>query len=80
MSAFDKAKQQAQQAAGKAKQAVGRATGNEDLENAGKRDQFKGEAKEAGQELKDKAAGAAEDVKEKCREGEQRGQGQQDSQ
>ncbi len=68
MGIFDKAKQQAQQYAGKAKEAAGRATGNEDMENAGKRDQVEGQAKEKGQEMKDKAEGAVEDVKDKFRD------------
>lgn len=67
MGMFDKAKHQAQQVAGKAKETAGKATKNEDLQNAGKRDQAEGEAKETGQEIKDKAAGAAEDAKEKFR-------------
>lgn len=65
MSVFDKAKQQAQQLAGKAKEATGKKTGNEDMENAGKRDQLEGKAKEAGQDAKDKTAGAVEDAKDK---------------
>lgn len=65
MGMFDKAKHQAQQFAGKAKETAGRTTGNEDLENAGKRDQVEGQAKETGQEAKDKAAGAVEDAKDK---------------
>ncbi|GAA4837511.1 CsbD family protein [Saccharopolyspora rosea] len=65
MGVFDKAKQQAQQWTGKAKEAAGRATGNEDLENAGKRDQVEGQAKEAGQDIKDRAAGTVDDLKDK---------------
>lgn len=77
MSAFDKVKQQAQQLTGKAKEAAGRASGNEGLENAGKRDRLEGEAKEKGQEVKDKAAGAVEDAKEKFRDSGDSGQGGQ---
>ncbi|APU12267.1 MULTISPECIES: CsbD family protein [Actinoalloteichus] len=65
MSVFDKAKHQAQEAAGKAKEALGRATNNEDLENSGKRDKLEGQAKKTGQEAKDKAAGVVDDVKGK---------------
>ena len=65
MGVFDKAKHQAQQWAGKAKEAAGKATNNEDMENAGKRDQAEGQVKETGQDIKDKAAGAAEDAKDK---------------
>lgn len=71
MGVFDKAKQQAQQWTGKAKEAAGRATGNEDLENAGKRDQVAGEAKEAGQDIKDRAAGTVDDLKDKFRRDEE---------
>lgn len=71
MGVFDKAKQQAQQWTGKAKEAAGRATGNEDLENAGKRDQVAGRAKEAGQDIKDRAAGTADDLKDKFRRDEE---------
>ncbi|GAA0509542.1 CsbD family protein [Saccharopolyspora subtropica] len=70
MGVFDKAKQRAEQLAGKAKEAVGRATGDEDLENAGKRDELEGKAKEAGQDVKDRAAGAVEDTRERFRRDE----------
>ncbi|SDK30004.1 CsbD-like [Actinopolyspora mzabensis] len=72
MSTFDKVKHQAQQLAGKAKEATGRATGNRDMKDAGKRDRLEGEAKESGQDMKDRAAGAAEDAKDKLR-GDQSG-------
>ncbi len=68
MSVFDKAKQQAQQLTGRAKEAAGKASGNEDMENAGKRDRLEGQAKETGQDVKDKAAGAVEDTKDKFRD------------
>jgi uncharacterized protein YjbJ (UPF0337 family) len=67
MGVFDKAKDKAEQAVGKGKEHVGEATDDEDLENAGKRDQVSGEAKETGHELRDKAAGAVHDAKEKLR-------------
>jgi uncharacterized protein YjbJ (UPF0337 family) len=67
MGVFDKAKDKAEQAVGKGKEGVGEATDNEDLENAGKRDQVSGEAKEAGHELRDKAAGVVHDAKENLR-------------
>lgn len=70
MGVFDKAKEQAQQWVGKAKQTAGQATGNEELNEAGKRDETAGEAKEFGQDVKDKAAGAAKDMKDRFR-GEQ---------
>ncbi|HEU5127124.1 MAG TPA: CsbD family protein [Glycomyces sp.] len=65
MSGFDKAKDKAKQKMGEAKEKLGDATDNEDLENAGKRDQLAGEAKESGHDLRDKAAGAVKDFKEK---------------
>jgi uncharacterized protein YjbJ (UPF0337 family) len=64
MSVFDKAKDKAEQLTGKAKEKLGQGTDNEELENAGKRDQLSGEAKETGHDLRDKAAGAVHDVKE----------------
>ncbi|ASO17837.1 uncharacterized protein YjbJ (UPF0337 family) [Actinoalloteichus hoggarensis] len=65
MGVFDKAKHQAQEVAGKAKEALGRATDNEDMENAGTRDRLESQAKQAGQDVKDKAAGAVDDIKGK---------------
>jgi uncharacterized protein YjbJ (UPF0337 family) len=67
MGVFDKAKDKAEQATGEVKERTGEATGNEDLENAGKRDQVSGEAKEAGHDLRDKAAGVAKNAKDKLR-------------
>ncbi|WP_018683376.1 CsbD family protein [Actinokineospora enzanensis] len=67
MSVFDKVKDKAEQLAGEAKEKLGRATGNEDLENSGKADQLHGEAKEAGHDLRDKAAGAVHDAKDRLR-------------
>lgn len=65
MGVFDKAKDKAEQLVGEAKEKLGRETDNEDLENAGKRDQVSGEAKEAGHDLRDKAAGAVHDAKDR---------------
>ena len=65
MSIFDKAKDKAQQAVGAAKEKLGEATGNEDLRESGKADQTKGEVKEAGHDLRDRAEGAVQDVKDK---------------
>ncbi|MDR7301806.1 CsbD family protein [Haloactinomyces albus] len=67
MSTFDKVKQQAQQLTGRAKEAAGRAGGNRDMEDAGKRDRLEGSAKETGQNAKDKAAGAVENAKRQFR-------------
>ncbi|MFC0107652.1 CsbD family protein [Kibdelosporangium aridum] len=64
MSTFDKAKDKAEQLGGKAKEGMGEATDNEELEAEGKRDQVTGEAKEAGHDLRDKAAAKIHDAKE----------------
>lgn len=63
MSGFDKAKDKARQTMGEAKERLGRTLGDERLENSGKRDKLVGEAKEAGHDLRDKAAGRFRDVK-----------------
>ncbi len=65
MGMFDKAKDKAEQLVGKGKETAGRSTDNEELENAGKRDQVSGEAKEAGHDVRDKAAGVVHDAKER---------------
>lgn len=70
MGVMDKVKHQAQQLAGKAKETAGQATGNDEMRNAGKRDQVEGDAKEKGQEFKDKAEGAVQDAQEKFRRDE----------
>jgi uncharacterized protein YjbJ (UPF0337 family) len=62
MGILDKAKDKAEQLIGEAKEKIGQMTGNESLENAGKRDQLSGEVKEAGHDLRDKTAGAVHDV------------------
>jgi uncharacterized protein YjbJ (UPF0337 family) len=49
----DKAKNKAKNLRGKAKEGVGRATGDEGLEKQGKRDQAKTDIKQAGEKLKD---------------------------
>ncbi len=60
MSAIDKMKNAAQQAEGKAKEATGRATGDERLEGEGRGDQASASVKDAGEKAKD----AAGDVKD----------------
>ncbi|MBV8540217.1 MAG: CsbD family protein [Pseudonocardiales bacterium] len=65
MGILDKAKDKAEQLIGEAKEKIGQLTGNESLENAGKRDQLSGEVKEAGHDLRDKAAGTVDDLKDK---------------
>ncbi|MFS0713951.1 CsbD family protein [Microbacterium sp. 2P01SA-2] len=49
----DKIKNAAQDIAGKAKEAIGKATDNEKLEAEGKADQVKAEAKKTGEDVKD---------------------------
>ncbi|MFE2727436.1 CsbD family protein [Kitasatospora sp. NPDC059327] len=53
MSGEDKAKNIAQKAKGKAKETVGKAVGNERLTAEGKADQVSGDAKQAGEKIKD---------------------------
>jgi uncharacterized protein YjbJ (UPF0337 family) len=65
MSVFDKAKDKAEQVIGEVKEKLGQATDNKSLENEGKKDQVTGEAKEAGHDLRDKAAGAVHDAQDK---------------
>lgn len=66
MSILDKLKDKAEQLIGGAKEKIGQATGDESLEHAGQREQMMGEAKEAGHDLRDKAADAVDDVKNKA--------------
>lgn len=68
MGVFDKAKDKGEQAIGKAKEKIGQATDNEDLEAAGKRDQVSGEVKETAHTVRDKAAGVVHDVKDELRD------------
>ena len=53
MSGMDKAKNKAQNLIGKAKEAVGKVTGDKSTENEGKADQAKASLKEAGEKVKD---------------------------
>jgi uncharacterized protein YjbJ (UPF0337 family) len=53
MSGTDKARNKAQEVAGKAKEAIGRATGDPDTEARGKGDQAKSNLKDAGEKIKD---------------------------
>ncbi|WP_458681906.1 CsbD family protein [Prescottella equi] len=57
----DKAQNKAQDLGGKAKEAVGKATDDEDLKNEGKGDQVQSAVKDAGEKVKD----AASTVKDK---------------
>ncbi|ART69360.1 CsbD family protein [Mycobacterium dioxanotrophicus] len=53
MSGIDKAKNKGQELGGKAKEAVGKVTGDKDTENEGKGDQAKSNLKDAGEKIKD---------------------------
>ncbi|MGA3218740.1 MAG: CsbD family protein [Acidimicrobiales bacterium] len=53
MATTDKAKNTAEQARGKLKEAAGAITGNDKLRAEGKADQTKGNLKQAGEKLKD---------------------------
>jgi uncharacterized protein YjbJ (UPF0337 family) len=53
MAATDKVRNSAQKAKGKAKEAAGKATGNDKLRAKGKADQMKGNLKQAGENVKD---------------------------
>lgn len=53
MSAIDKAKNAAEDVAGKAKEGLGSATGDKSTENEGKKDQSKSDLKNAGENVKD---------------------------
>ena len=53
MSIVDKAKNAAQKAAGQAKEKIGAATGDEQLQADGQTDQVAGSAKQAGENVKD---------------------------
>lgn len=53
MGTEDKTGAQGDKVRGKAKEAVGKATGDESLEGQGKRDQSKSDLKQAGEKVKD---------------------------
>ena len=53
MSGTDKAKNKVDEIAGKAKETLGRATGDRSTENEGKADQAKSSLKDAGEKVKD---------------------------
>jgi uncharacterized protein YjbJ (UPF0337 family) len=53
MSATDKVKNAIEDVEGKAKEALGSATGDRSTENEGKRDQAKSDLKDAGENVKD---------------------------
>jgi len=53
MSAVDKAKNSIEDVSGKAKEALGKATGDKSTENEGRADQSKADLKDAGEKVKD---------------------------
>ena len=53
MSAVDKMKNAAEDAAGKAKETLGKVTGDHETERHGKADQAKSDVKQAGEKVKD---------------------------
>lgn len=53
MSAIDKLKNKAEELSGEGKEHVGKATGNEQLEAEGRKDQASGNIKQAGEKVKD---------------------------
>lgn len=53
MSAIDKLKNKAQELSGEGKEHVGKATGDEQLEAEGRKDQAAGNIKQAGEKVKD---------------------------
>ena len=61
MALEDKARNSVQTARGKAKDAVGRVTGDKDLETEGKADQVVGHLKQAGEKVKDAVRSAVDD-------------------
>lgn len=57
MSATDKARNKVQRLRGKAKETIGRATGDRNLEDQGAADQAKSDLKDAGEKVKDALRG-----------------------
>lgn len=53
MGATNKLRNKLQKLGGRAKETIGRATGNRNLENRGVGDQFKSDLKDAGEKVKD---------------------------
>ena len=64
MGVGDDMKNAAEKMGGKVKEGVGKATGNEDLENEGRMDQTKAAAKQAAEDVKDAAKDAGENVRD----------------
>ena len=53
MSAINKLRNKVQRVSGRAKETIGRATGDRKLESRGVRDQFKSDVKDVGEKVKD---------------------------
>ena len=64
MTMRDKASNKSQDLKGKVKEAVGSATGNEDLRTKGKTDQVKAGVKDVGEKVKDAASNIKDAVKD----------------
>ena len=62
MGFIDKAKNKAEEVAGKVKEGAGEATGNEDLEAEGQTDQASSGIKQTGEDVKDGAGDAKEAI------------------
>ena len=60
MATDDKIRDKAQSAKGRAKEAIGNATGNEQWQVEGKADQAKGNLKQAGEKVKDAVKGVTD--------------------
>lgn len=69
MGIFDRFKHQAEELVGKAKEAVGNLTDDDKLKTEGQTDQASGQVKQGVDEVKDQAASAVQDVKDKLDEG-----------
>jgi len=65
MSAMDKAKNAAKDAAGKVKETVGGATNNEDLEAEGKSEQVEADVRKGAENVKDTASDVKNSVQNK---------------
>ncbi|WP_333767309.1 CsbD family protein [Streptomyces sp. IBSBF 2435] len=61
MSDSDKTRAKTEQATGKIKEAVGRVSGDRDLEAEGRGDQAKGDVRQAGEKIKDAVKHVRED-------------------
>ncbi|MGH3495209.1 MAG: CsbD family protein [Sciscionella sp.] len=65
MGFMDKIKHQAEEMMGKGKEAAGKAAGDDTLKTEGQGDQASGQAKQGVDDIKEKAAGAFQETKDK---------------